>query len=70
MENINLDEELIKAIDDMHCAEKPLIEIGFSQDHWTVIRSYIDAAIRRTVCDMGKVSQHLLPNSGSNILNL
>ena len=43
--DVNLDDEINKTLRDQRDAEKKLIEIGFPEEHWLLIRKYVDAAI-------------------------
>jgi hypothetical protein len=43
--SVELDEQLAKLLQEMHEAEDKLIEVGFPEEHWMLIRKYVTTAI-------------------------
>jgi hypothetical protein len=54
---VNIDEELQKSVKEMNDAEDALVQKGFSEEHWMLIKRYLLSAIVHNQLAMAKSLQ-------------
>lgn len=59
--DINIEEELKQVSGEMDEAENSLIDLGFPENQWLLIRTYINASILQNHLTMLKTWQDLQP---------
>ena len=57
---MNMDDEVAKARADMESSEDMLVDKGFSEEHWMLIKKYIGAAIVHNQIVVSKTLQDYL----------